>query len=68
MNKLLVITILGFLMLGCDASEVAEPEAVSEAVSEAESEVKAFHPTDDISAQSQGGKGHTSDGSEVKLP
>jgi len=68
MNKLLVITILGFLMLGCDASEVAEPEAVSEAESEAESEVKAFHPTDDISAQSQGGKGHTSDGSEVKLP
>jgi|TARA_B100000795_G_scaffold178642_1_gene135124 hypothetical protein len=68
MNKLLVITILGFLMLGCDASEVAEPEAVSEAASEAESEVKAFHPTDDISAQSQGGKGHTSDGSEVKLP
>ena len=64
MNKLLVITILGFLMLGCDASEVAEPEAVSEAASE----VKAFHPTDDISAQSQGGKGHTSDGSEVKLP
>jgi len=55
-------------MLGCDASEVAEPEAVSEAESEAESEVKAFHPTDDISAQSQGGKGHTSDGSEVKLP
>ena len=68
MNKLLVITILGFLMLGCDASEVAEPETVSEAASEAESEVKAFHPTDDISAQSQGGKGHTSDGSEVKLP
>jgi len=68
MNKLLVITILGFLMLGCDASEVAEPEAASEAASETASEVKAFHPTDDISAQSQGGKGHTSDGSEVKLP
>ena len=68
MNKLLVITILGFLMLGCDASEVAEPEAASESASETESEVKAFHPTDDISAQSQGGKGHTSDGSEVKLP
>ena len=52
MNKLLLITILGFLMLGCAAQE----------------EVKAFHPTDDISAQSQGGKGHTSDGSEVSLP
>ena len=31
-------------------------------------EVKAFHPTDDVSAQAQGGKGHESDGSEVKLP
>jgi len=52
MNKLLLITALGFLMLGCAAQE----------------EVKAYHPTDDISAQSQGGKGHTSDGSEVHLP
>ena len=39
-------------MLGCAAQE----------------EVKAFHPTDDVSSQSQGGKGHTSDGSEVHLP
>ena len=31
-------------------------------------EVKAFHPTDDISAQAQGGKGHRSDGSEAQLP
>ena len=31
-------------------------------------EVKAFHPTDDISAQAQGGKGHESDGSEAQLP
>jgi len=52
MNKLLLITALGFLVLGCAAQE----------------EVKAYHPTDDISAQSQGGKGHTSDGSEVHLP
>jgi hypothetical protein len=52
MNKLLLITLLGFFMLGCAAQE----------------EVKAFHPTDDISAQAQGGKGHTSDGSEVQLP
>jgi hypothetical protein len=52
MNKLLLITVLGFLMLGCAAQE----------------EVKAYHPTDDIGAQSQGGKGHTSDGSEVHLP
>ena len=52
MNKLLLITALGFLILGCAAQE----------------EVKAYHPTDDISAQSQGGKGHTSDGSEVYLP
>tara|TARA_B110000037_G_scaffold194495_1_gene230223 strand:- start:556 stop:717 length:162 start_codon:yes stop_codon:yes gene_type:complete len=53
MNKLLLITALGFLVVGCAAQEEA---------------VKAYHPTDDISAQSQGGKGHTSDGSEVHLP
>ena len=52
MNKLLLITLMGFLMLGCSAQE----------------EVKAFHPTDDVSAQAQGGKGHISDGSEVQLP
>ena len=52
MNKLLLITVLGFLMIGCAAQE----------------EVKAFHPTDDVNGQSQGGKGHTSDGSEVQLP
>ena len=52
MNRLLLVTVLGFLFLGCAAQE----------------EVKAFHPTDDISAQAQGGKGHTSDGSEVQLP
>ena len=52
MNKLLLVTILGFLMLGCAAQE----------------EVKAFHPTDDVSSQSQGGKGFTSDGSEAQLP
>ena len=51
-----------------DKHHEASLEAVAEAVAEAASEVKAFHPTDDISAQSQGGKGHTSDGSEVKLP
>ncbi|MFL2981045.1 MAG: M48 family metallopeptidase [Methylophilaceae bacterium] len=31
-------------------------------------EIKTFHPTDDISAQAQGGKGHRSDGSEAQLP
>ena len=51
MNKLLLITVLGFLMLGCAAQE----------------EVKAFHPTDDISSQAQGGKGEVGDGSEVHL-
>ena len=53
MNKLLLITVLGFLIVGCAAQEEV---------------AKAYHPTDDISAQSQGGKGHTSDGSEVHLP
>jgi uncharacterized protein YcfL len=52
MNKLLLVTILGFLMVGCAAQEEA---------------VKAYHPTDDVSAQSQGGKGFTADGSEVQL-
>ena len=51
MNKLLLIAVLGFLMIGCAAQE----------------EVKAFHPTDDISSQAQGGKGETGDGSEVHL-
>ena len=53
MKKLLLISALGFLAVGCAAQEEA---------------VKPYHPTDDISAQSQGGKGHTSDGSEVQLP
>jgi hypothetical protein len=52
MNKLLLITLAGVLMFGCAAQEEV---------------VKPFHPTDDISAQAQGGKGHTSDGSEVQL-
>ena len=52
MNKLLLITVLGFLIVGCAAQEEV---------------AKAYHPTDDISAQSQGGKGHTADGSEVQL-
>jgi len=53
MNKLLLITALGLFVVGCATQDEA---------------VKAYHPTDDISAQSQGGKGHTSDGSEVHLP
>jgi hypothetical protein len=52
MNKLLLTVFASIFMLGCAAQE----------------EVKAFHPTDDVSAQAQGGKGHTSDGSEVQLP
>ena len=51
MNKFL-ITIAGVLMFGCAAQEEA---------------AKAYHPTDDVSAQSQGGKGFTADGSEVQL-
>jgi len=66
MNKLLLITLLGFLMLGCSSENEEAPAVEPEAQSE--SGVKAFHPTDDISAQAQGGKGHTSDGSEVQLP
>ena len=52
MFKLFSITLAGVLMVGCAAQEEV---------------VKPYHPTDDISAQSQGGKGHTADGSEVQL-
>jgi len=52
MNKLLLITALGFLMIGCAAQE----------------EVAPFHPTDSDALSTQGGKGHTSDGSEAQLP
>ena len=67
MYKLLLITLIGFVMVGC-SSEKEEAQAEPEPEAQAESGVKAYHPTDDISAQSQGGKGHTSDGSEVQLP
>jgi hypothetical protein len=52
MNKLFLIVFSSIFMFGCATQE----------------EVKPFHPTDDISAQAQGGKGHESDGSEVHLP
>ena len=52
MKKLLLITALGFFVVGCATQEEA---------------IKAYHPTDDVSAQSQGGKGFTADGSEVQL-
>ena len=64
MNKLILITLLGFLMLGCSSENEEAPAAEPEA--QAESGVKAFHPTDDT--EWQGGKGETSDGSEAKLP
>ena len=67
MNKLLLITALSFMMIGC-SSENEEAPAAAEPEAQAESGVKAFHPTDDVNGQSQGGKGHTSDGSEVHLP
>ena len=67
MYKLLLITVIGFTMIGC-SSENEEVQAEAEPEAQAESGVKAFHPTDDVSSQSQGGKGHTSDGSEVQLP
>jgi len=67
MYKLLLITVIGFMMIGC-SSENEEVQVEPEPQAQAESGVKAFHPTDDVSSQSQGGKGHTSDGSEVHLP
>ena len=67
MYKLLLITLIGFMLIGC-SSENEEAQAEAEPEAQAESGVKAFHPTDDVNGQSQGGKGHTSDGSEVHLP
>ena len=67
MYKLLLITVIGFMMIGC-SEENEEVQAAAEPEAQAESGVKAFHPTDDVNGQSQGGKGHTSDGSEVHLP
>jgi len=64
MNKLILITLLGFLMLGCSSENEEAPAAEPEA--QVESGAKAFHPTDDT--EWQGGKGETSDGSEAKLP
>jgi uncharacterized lipoprotein YajG len=51
MNKLLFVALLAVFIGGCAAQE----------------EVKAFHPTDDVSSQAQGGKGETGDGSAVNL-
>jgi hypothetical protein len=49
MKKLFAILALAVFITGC-------------ATKEAE---KAYHPTDDVNASSQGGKGFESDGSEV---
>ncbi len=51
MKKLLALLAVVTLVAGC-------------ATKEAE---KAYHPTDDVNASSQGGKGFESDGSEVDL-
>jgi len=67
MYKLILITLIGFMMIGCSSENEEAPAAV-EPEAQAESGVKAFHPTDDVNGQSQGGKGHTSDGSEAQLP
>ena len=67
MYKLILISLIGFMMIGC-SSENEEVPAAAEPEAQAESGVKAFHPTDDVNGQSQGGKGHTSDGSEAQLP
>ena len=49
MKKLLALLGIAVLILGCAAKN----------------QEKAFHPTDDVNASSQGGKGFESDGSEV---
>ena len=49
MKKLLALLAVAALVAGCATKE---PE-------------KGYHPTDDVNASSQGGKGFESDGSEV---
>jgi len=49
MKKLLALLAVAALVAGCASKEP----------------VKEFHPTDDVNANSQGGKGFESDGSEV---
>ena len=49
MKKLLALLAVAALVAGCAAKQPA----------------KEFHPTDDVNASSQGGKGMESDGSEV---
>jgi|TARA_B110000467_G_C17911123_1_gene259899 hypothetical protein len=49
MNKLFFVVFLALFLGGCAGQE----------------EVAAFHPTDDVSAQSQGGKGFTADDTSV---
>ena len=51
MNKFLFVELLAIFLGGCASQE----------------EVKAFHPTDDVSSHAQGCKGETSDGSEFNL-
>ena len=49
MNKLLALLAVIALVSGCASKETE----------------KGYHPTDDVNASSQGGKGFESDGSEV---
>ena len=49
MKKLLALLAVVTLVAGCATKEAG----------------KAYHPTDDVNASSQGGKGFESDGSEV---
>ena len=50
MKKLLALLACGYALVAGCATKEAE---------------KAYHPTDDVNASSQGGKGFKSDGSEV---
>ena len=49
MKKLLSLLVVAVLIAGCASKKQKE----------------AYHPTDDVNASSQGGKGFESDGSEV---
>ena len=67
-NILILVIVVLAAYYGFSNYQQNGPVSTEAEAPSSEEEVKAFHPTDDISAQAQGGKGETSDGSEAKLP
>tara|TARA_B110000014_G_scaffold235391_1_gene199919 strand:- start:259 stop:471 length:213 start_codon:yes stop_codon:yes gene_type:complete len=67
-NILIIVIIALAVYFGYSSFQGNESVEVASESTPLPDGVKAFHPTDDISSQAQGGKGETSDGSEAQLP